>query len=182
MSLRSYLSGKVANFVWFQTIWFIAIFYQNQFLSLIIILMMLHFVFSDCRLNDLVLALAIGCYGSVVDGLLRYWGFFVFSPEPVWFVPLWLFALWSAFGLMLRNSLGYLSGRYLIAAILGAISGPLSYFAGVNAGAVVFPHSTLTTLLVIATVWFITVPLWLYLNSWLNTYFDEQTINKQEER
>lgn len=137
MGLHSQLSKKVVNFVWFQTIWFIAIFYQNQFLSLIIILLVLHFVFSSCRLNDLVLVLAIACYGTAVDGMLRYWGFFVFSPEPSWFVPLWLVALWSAFGLMLRNSLGYLFGRYLIAAILGAISGPLSYFAGVNAGAVV---------------------------------------------
>ena len=50
--------------------------------------------------------------------------------------PVWMVALWVAFAATLRHSLGWLRGRWLLGAVLGAIGGPLAYLSGQALGAV----------------------------------------------
>lgn len=52
--------------------------------------------------------------------------------------PPWILALWALLATTLNVSLRWLHGRWLLAAVLGAIAGPLSYWAGVRFGAVAF--------------------------------------------
>ena len=58
-------------------------------------------------------------------------------------VPPWICALWLAVGMLPRFSLGWLRGRPLLAAVLGAAGGPLSFLAGEKMG-VVSSTSSLT--------------------------------------
>jgi hypothetical protein len=46
------------------------------------------------------------------------------------------------FVMTLRHSLGWLRGRYLLAAALGAVAGPLAYWAGSKLGAIELAGTT----------------------------------------
>lgn len=163
--MRHSSTAKIINFVWFQSIWFLAILFEDGYLLIIAALLAGHIAFSKHKLEDTLFGLAIGLYGSLIDGLLLQAGIFEFSNQFHWLIPYWLVTLWMAFGMMLRVSLDYLQGRYWIAAILGAVSGPLSYVAGQRLDAVTFPQSFSVTVVVLAIIWAITVPLWLWLNA-----------------
>jgi hypothetical protein len=57
-------------------------------------------------------------------------------------VPYWMLALWGLFATALNVPLRWLKGRWVLAAVLGAVSGPLSYVAGVKLGAASFADTT----------------------------------------
>ena len=52
--------------------------------------------------------------------------------------PIWIAALWVVFATTMNVSLRWLHSRYLLAAVFGAVGGPLAYFAGAKLGALVF--------------------------------------------
>lgn len=71
--------NKVANFIWFQTVWFLAIFTQYAYSWLLVGLLVGFFVFSARRGPDLVLMVAIMLLGGVIDSVLTMVGIFAFS-------------------------------------------------------------------------------------------------------
>ena len=50
--------------------------------------------------------------------------------------PLWLPVLWAGLGATINHSLGWLAGRYKLAAIMGALAGPFAYASAEHLGAV----------------------------------------------
>ncbi|MDY7117417.1 DUF2878 domain-containing protein [Halomonas sp. SSL-5] len=70
--------------------------------------------------------------GLVVDGGLALFGGFTFTETPLVFglLPAWLWLLWPLFATLLHHSLAWLWSRPWLAALGGAIGGPLSYYAG----------------------------------------------------
>ena len=71
--------------------------------------------------------------------------------------PPWILALWALFASTLNVSLGWLQGRWLLAAVLGGLSGPASYWAGARLGAlnIVDP---LIFVLMLAAGWAVLTP------------------------
>jgi hypothetical protein len=57
--------------------------------------------------------------------------------------PYWIVAMWMLFATTLNVSMRWLHGRYALAAVLGAIAGPLAYYGGAKLGGVVFEDMTL---------------------------------------
>lgn len=172
--MNSNMLNKVVNFIWFQTIWVLVIFTQYAFIWLIGLLFVAFFILSPARRRDIALMITAMVFGSVVDSLLTIFNIFAFN-SAIYFIPipLWLTALWGAFALTLPYSLNYLQGRWWICAFLGSISGPLSYWAGARFGAVIFPHTLLYTLGILAMVWAIVFPACMYLTSCANRFFKE---------
>jgi Protein of unknown function (DUF2878) len=76
--------------------------------------------------------------------------------------PQWILALWALFATTLNVSLRWLHGRWVVAALLGAAAGPLSYWAGMRLGALVLPD-ILPALLTLAVGWGVMTPLLLVL-------------------
>ncbi|UGB38456.1 DUF2878 domain-containing protein [Frateuria soli] len=77
----------------------------------------------DLRLAAVALALGLALEATWTGaGLLRY-----AAPWPVATAPAWLLALWVAFALTIVPLFGYLHARPWLAAMLGAIGGPLAY-------------------------------------------------------
>ena len=72
--------------------------------------------------------------------------------------PLWIIAMWPLFATTLNCSLGFLHGRYLLAAALGAVGGPLAYYAGQQLGALTLTPTT-SALLVQGAGWALLMPL-----------------------
>ena len=72
--------------------------------------------------------------------------------------PPWILGLWALFATTLNVSLNWLKGRWLVAALLGGIAGPLSYWAGARLGAVVLVEPV-HALVALSIGWAILMPL-----------------------
>jgi Protein of unknown function (DUF2878) len=109
------------------------------------------------ELRLIAAALAIGL---AWDSLLMNLGLVTFqSGFPLEYAaPQWILALWALFATTLNVSLRWLQGRWLVAALLGAAAGPLSYWAGMRLGALVLPE-LLPALLALAVGWGAMTPL-----------------------
>lgn len=66
--------------------------------------------------------------------------------------PFWMVSLWMAFATTLKHSLHWLTSRPWVAALGGAIGGPLAYLAGAKLGALTLVTSA-PALLLIASLW-----------------------------
>jgi hypothetical protein len=126
----------------------------------------LHLALTPDRGCEIRLAVAIGVVGTVVDSLKAATGFISYVggyPGVDWLCPLWITAMWVNYAKALNTSLGWLKGRYLLAAILGAIAGPLNYLAGSRLGALQLNIDMSSGIVVLAVVWGIVVPLTFWL-------------------
>jgi hypothetical protein len=72
--------------------------------------------------------------------------------------PYWIVALWVLFATTLNVGFRWLQERLLVASLVGAIGGPLSFLAGARSGAVSFPDATVT-LAVIGIGWAVLLPM-----------------------
>jgi len=113
-----------------------------------------HWHLRGGRLSELMFAAASAALGFLVDSLLVLAGVIAFPdyarvgfPSTIWMVCLWLM-----FAMTLRHSLGWLRGRYILAAVLGGVFGPLAYWAGSRLGAVELAE-TGVALAAVAAAW-----------------------------
>ncbi|MEZ5977659.1 MAG: DUF2878 domain-containing protein [Planctomycetota bacterium] len=115
------------------------------------------------RRAAVVFAIGLGLVGALVDTGLHALGVTSYPTSteawPYLFVPPWIVALWFGFSTMARYALGWLDGRPLLAAALGAIGGPLAYFGGTRFGAVAIEHSALLTYGALAVEYALLTPL-----------------------
>lgn len=110
------------------------------------------------RRTEVSLMLRATILGLFIETALiqTQWITYIDSADP--YPPLWLIALWPAFAMTLRHSLAWLQGRWILATLLGAIAGPLSYIAGAQLGAATLMQP-LAVSLYLAIAWAITMPL-----------------------
>ncbi len=106
----------------------------------------------------LAVALAVGLVLEnlwVRSGLLGY-----AAPWPWPGAPAWLIALWLAFALTIVPLFGYLHARPLLAALLGALGGPLAYLGAARGWhAVLLPTPAWPALLALGAGWALALPL-----------------------
>ena len=106
--------------------------------------------------HDLRIVLVLIPLGFVVDSIYAASGMITYAshwPHPD-IAPVWIIALWIAFGLTIRHSMRVLVEKPLVGAILGAIFGPVSYwFAGNVWGAAQFNWPTPVWFSVIGVSW-----------------------------
>lgn len=97
-------------------------------------------------------------------GLIRY-----SAPWPAPTHPAWLLALWAAFALTVVPLFGYLHARPWLAALFGAIGGPLAYLGAARGWhAVLLPSREWPSLVALAVGWGIAFPcLTLLARHWL---------------
>jgi hypothetical protein len=160
---------KIVNLIWFQSIWISAILWQNQWLGLLALLLVVHILLVEEKRQEIGLWLIGGTVGIIVDSTLTILGIFVF-PDPTFLIPIpaWLVVIWLAFLGTLRHSMSYLLNKPIIAAGLGAIAAPISYFAGMRLGAVEFSHSVAITWAVLAVCWGVLMPVLVLISNHLD--------------
>ena len=114
---------------------------------------------------ELTLLLIAGAMGLVFDSLLVTLGLVHFPSGTLieGMAPHWIIAMWMMFATTLNITFRWLKGRLVLAAILGAFAGPLAYYAGAELGGVSFPQPR-TSLLALALVWGIAMPLLMVLS------------------
>lgn len=102
--------------------------------------------------------------GLVADSVLLATGWIAY-PNGDWLpglAPYWIVCLWALFATTLNVSMRWLSGRYLLAAVFGAIGGPLSYLAGARLGAMSFVDAV-PALIALAIGWACAMPFLVWL-------------------
>ncbi len=121
----------------------------------------LHLFYSRTRMADLRL-IALACLiGPLVDAALLagHWIEYAAHRADNPLAPLWLFGCWANFALTLNHSTAWMRGRPWMAALFGAVSGPVSYLAGAALGAIELAGPAWVPLLVLALGWAVVMPL-----------------------
>ena len=161
---------KLINFIQFQAVWFLCIFgaaHQFELMAILISIGIIAWALltSDHRAHDYRMILVGAILGIVIDSALISFNLITFTTA-YWTgaSPFWMTPIWIALVLTLQSSMSWLSGRYLIAGVLGAISGPFAYWAGVRMGAGVFPDFV-TAMICLSVIWLIITPALFYVSS-----------------
>ncbi len=124
-------------------------------------LVALHLGLARCRSDEIRLVLAAAALGTAVDSAQQAAGLLAFPAGGgvAWLCPVWITVLWAQLATTLHFCLGWLARRPGLAAVLGAVGGPLAFRAGAALGAVSFPAGQGAALLSLAAVWSGALPL-----------------------
>ncbi|UXL37868.1 MULTISPECIES: DUF2878 domain-containing protein [Pseudomonas] len=125
-----------------------------------------HLLWISRSLAQVRLIAVVCVLGSTVDGLLLNAGVFAFKQAGV-LIPFWLVLLWALLAITLNHCLAWTAKPLWRAILLGAIGGPLSYYAGQRLGAVQFPLGLWPTLLGLSLLWAGLFPLLSTCSRWL---------------
>lgn len=115
--------------------------------------------------REALLLAAAALVGYAADSALVLAGVLRFPPQAVLGGPstLWMVALWVNLALTLNGPLGWLRGRYVLAALLGFCSGPLAYLAGAELGAAAVSEPRVIGLGLVGLEWLCAMPLLVWL-------------------
>ncbi|MDG2155639.1 MAG: DUF2878 domain-containing protein [Gammaproteobacteria bacterium] len=110
---------------------------------------------------DFILAGVAILLGTLVDTINIQTGVLVY--HEAWpsaaIAPLWIMVLWANLALLMNGALRWLQGRYLMAAAIGALVGPLGYMLGVKLGTASYASDRLDFVLTTGVSWMIALPL-----------------------
>ncbi|MEO8224856.1 MAG: DUF2878 domain-containing protein [Gammaproteobacteria bacterium] len=155
----------IANFVGFQSVWFLSLFGAGSHRAwlgalALAIFTAWHFTTAAHRRADVFLIVAACIVGFVVDTTFIQAQLLAYAePGPFPAVaPYWIIGMWVNFALTLNGSMRWLHGRYWLSAALGAVGGPLAYVAGVRLGAAELLASGPVVYGALAVVWSVAVP------------------------
>ena len=118
----------------------------------------IHILFFKLNQSEFFFIALVSLFGAFIDtaflqaSLIEYRGL-TFDL----FAPFWIISMWAGFAATLNHSLYWLAEKWLLAFLMGAIFGPLSYLAGIKFGALNF-NPNFKTLGILAIVWGIVLP------------------------
>jgi hypothetical protein len=165
------------NFILFQVGWFGCVVggathdYYWAGVVIVSFIIAVHLVRASEIRNEFLLIILTMLVGTTWDSALTAAGLFQFSHGVFasWLVPSWMIAMWALFATTLNVSLKWLKHRYVLAAVFGAIGGPLAYYAGHRIGAVDF-SDTLTTMVAVGAGWSLIMPGLMLMTKYFNGY------------
>jgi hypothetical protein len=151
------------NALLFQLAWFLCVSGGDAIAVLTsTFILIVHASFFIRQRSEWLLIVAVTLVGYTLDSALFQFGFLLKELNSS-NVPLWLTCLWLLFSCTLSHSLYWLHNKLWLAAILGAIAGPSSYYLGSHLSAVTLAEPLHTSLLVIALIWALLLPMLLIL-------------------
>ena len=159
------MKRTLLNFVAFQIGWFACVLSAANGLPLlglvvVSLVVVLHVQFSEWRSHELILVCLAVVMGLVFDSLLVISGWLQY-PSGVLLpgiAPYWILAMWALFATTLNVSMSWLKGKAILASVLGAVFGPLSYMAGQRLGAIEFVNFQ-SAIIALAIIWALVMPL-----------------------
>lgn len=149
---------SLANAVLFQCGWFACVLGGDSGWLLVVgAVLAIHLLWISSWSREGRVILAVTLLGTVVDTALSTFGVFHFSfPGPL--IPFWLVLLWALLATTLRHCLAWSAQPWWRASVLGAVGGPLSYYAGSQLAGVSFGYGTAPTLIGLALLWALVFP------------------------
>ena len=165
---------QVANFVVFEAAWFACILgvahgQPGWGTAVVIAAIAWHVAISARPATELALVGLLSAIGLVAESIVVSQGHVAYPDgQPLaWVAPYWMVALWGEFAMALNVTLRWLKGRTWLAAVLGAVFGPLSFLGGVRLGGARFVDAA-AALATLACMWAVLMPLVM----WISDRFD----------
>jgi hypothetical protein len=167
----------IQNFVFFQLGWFACVLgaasqnYAWLGTGLVLLIVTGHVMRAPDKAQELTLILFVTFIGLFWDSALTVAGVYQFQSGTFidGIAPHWLIAMWALFATTLNVSMRWLGARYVLAAVFGAMGGPLAYYAGHQLGAVDF-HDPASALIIIGIGWSLIMPVLVLMTKFYNGY------------
>jgi hypothetical protein len=155
---------KILNLVMFQLGWSICVLGGNLMaVAYSLVALLIHHRYVLQSKSEWKVVGFIVLVGITWDSLLVFFGLIVY-PDAVWFnLPVWMVCLWILFATTFMHSMAWLSGYSWLSVFVGAVFGPMSYWAGVEFSDASFGASPIMSMVVIAAGWAILFPIGLYM-------------------
>jgi hypothetical protein len=165
---------QLANFVVFEAAWFACLLgvahgQPAWGTAAVVAAIAWHVAISARPATELALAGLLAAIGLVAESLVVAQHHVAYpAGQPVaWLAPYWMVALWAEFAIALNVTLRWLKGKPVVALLLGAVFGPLSFLGGVRLGGARFLDEA-AALATLACMWAVLMPLVM----WLSDRFD----------
>lgn len=120
------------------------------------VVLTVHLYLADHPAAELRFLLFALLLGLVTDRLLMHFGVLRFGE--VTLQPLWLLCLWPLFASTCSYALRFFQGRWLLCALVGGLSAPLSYFGGSRLADVALLEPLWLAIFIIACTWALVFP------------------------
>lgn len=157
MDIRRYLPVLI-NIGLFQLGWFVCVFGGNYVAVGVTLFVLVVHTWKLAKPNEWHFLLCVWLVGIVVDSLLLRIGVLQLADGSL-LSPVWLMCLWLLFATTLKHSMDWLFQKPLWGAVLGSISGPLTYWAGVRMSDVSFGADTTLNIAAMMVAWALVLPL-----------------------
>ena len=162
------MNRKLVNFIAFQAGWFACVLGAANGLPwlgslLVCLIVALHIRSADRPNHELQLLVLAVVLGLVFDSLLVSSGW-VRYPSGMMIAgiaPYWILAMWALFSTTLNLSMGWLKSSLVLASVMGAVFGPLSYLAGERLGAIVLVDVQ-SSMIMLAVIWALVMPILIF--------------------
>ena len=149
---------SVINLVTFQAAWFSAALLRDDSIIILVLLLLVHAYFSPKKQIDLYTVMLVLPIGIASEFLMISTGLLSYQSEFI--LPVWMVLLWIHLSLSLNHSLEWMQKIPMIwQSVLAALAGAGSYAAATNFGAINLHNSQVVSLLIIAVIWGIQLPL-----------------------
>jgi hypothetical protein len=169
------------NVITFQIGWFACVLSaanQQVWMGLLIstALLAFHLIRAKQKSGEATLIIIAMLFGLVFDTVPLSLGWLSFNPVAYWpdaISPPWMIALWGLFATTMNFSLRWLKKMPIIAVVLGAISGPASYYFGEKLGALHIVELN-AAMIYLGIGWAIALPLLLKIATVKSLFSDPQ--------
>ncbi len=162
--MNSGKAGVITNFLLFQLGWVACVLgaaqgYPWAGTAMAAAIVAWHIKSAARPIAELNLLVQVVLIGAMWDSLLVMLGWIAYPSGTLLAgtAPHWILALWALFATSLNVSMRWLKGRLLLAALMGGVCGPLSYWAAVRLGAVQFVHPA-QLIVALAVGWSLIMP------------------------
>lgn len=150
--------SSIINLVIFQAAWFSAALLRDGSIIILVLLLAVHAYFSPKKQLDLYTVMWVLPIGIASELLMILTGLLSYQSELM--LPIWMVLLWVHLSISLNHSLEWMQKIPVIwQSVLAALAGAGSYAAATNLGAINLPNSQVVSLMIIAVIWGIQLPL-----------------------
>ena len=145
------MENNIFNLLVFQIGWLVCITSGNYAaLSYTVLAVAFHWRLFKPAKREWWLIMLVTVIGGCWDWTMSGFGFLVLA-DPV--LPLWLVCIWILFATTYQHGLYWLQGKPVLAALLAAVMGPVSYWSGSQLNEVALGEPLVFSLIVLAIGW-----------------------------
>ena len=159
------MNRTLFNFAAFQVGWFSCVLSAANgmpWLGLLVVsvIVTLHIRMAVQPVYEVQLLVLSVVMGLVFDSLLVSSGWVKYPSGMVLsgIAPYWILAMWALFSTTLNISMAWLKKSLLLASVMGAVFGPLSYLAGQRLGAIELVDF-ISSMIALAIIWAVVMPI-----------------------
>jgi hypothetical protein len=175
------------NFLAFQAGWFASVLGAANYMpwigpAVVLAVVILHLRQAKRPELEAGLLVASGVIGLCFDSLLVSLGWVTYPSGLISssFAPYWIVTMWVLFATTLNSSMAWLKGRHVLAAVLGAVAGPMSYIGGAKLGGIEFVEPG-GALVFLAIGWAAAMPVLITLAEKLNGFGDPLQVEEERQ-